>query len=71
VDAQRVLLVLTRSDAIVPFESQEELRETMGQPETLYLPTGHRPSVLYFPLLRNSAFEFFQRQFRGEFIAAG
>ena len=71
VDAQRVLLVLTRSDAIVPFESQEALRESMGAPETLYLPTGHRPSVVYFPLLRSSAFEFFERQFRAEFIATG
>jgi pimeloyl-ACP methyl ester carboxylesterase len=70
VDAQRVLLVMTRNDAIVPFESQEELRESMGEPETLYLPTGHRSSVMYFPLLRSSAFEFFERQFRGEFIAA-
>jgi pimeloyl-ACP methyl ester carboxylesterase len=70
VDALRVLLVLTRSDAIVPFESQEALRESMGDPETLYLPTGHRPSVVYFPLLRSSAFEFFERQFRGDFIAA-
>lgn len=70
VDAQRVLLVLTRSDAIVPIESQEALRETMGDPETLYLPTGHRSSVVYFPLLRSSAFEFFERQFRGEVIAA-
>ncbi|HEX5048939.1 MAG TPA: alpha/beta fold hydrolase [Gammaproteobacteria bacterium] len=70
VDAQRVLLVMTRTDAIVPFELQDELRESMGEPETLYLPTGHRSSVVYFPLLRNSAFEFFERQFRGEFIAA-
>ena len=70
VDAERVLLVLTRSDAIVPFESQEALRESMGEPEALYLPTGHRPSVVYFPLLRSSAFAFFERQFRGEFTAA-
>jgi pimeloyl-ACP methyl ester carboxylesterase len=69
VDAGRVLLVLTRSDAIVPFESQQALRKSMGAPETLYLPTGHRPSVVYFPMLRSSAFEFFERQFRGEFIA--
>lgn len=70
VDAERVLLVMTRTDAIVPFELQDELRERMGEPETLYLPTGHRSSVVYFPLLRSSAFEFFERQFRGEFIAA-
>jgi hypothetical protein len=63
VDAERVLLVLTRSDAIVPFEAQQELRIGMGSPEALYLPTGHRMSVVYFPLLRNSAYEFFARKF--------
>ncbi len=69
VDAQRVLMILTRSDAIVPFEAQQALRASMGTPETLYLPTGHRPSVVYFPKLRSAALEFFERQFRREFIA--
>jgi hypothetical protein len=35
----------------------------MGSPEALYLPTGHRTSVVYFPKLRSSAHEFFARQF--------
>jgi hypothetical protein len=35
----------------------------MGSPEALYLVTGHRPSVVFFPKLRNAAFEFFARQF--------
>jgi pimeloyl-ACP methyl ester carboxylesterase len=63
VDAERVLMIMTRTDAIVPFEAQEALRARMGAPETLYLPTGHRPSVLYFPKVRSSAYEFFLRQF--------
>jgi dienelactone hydrolase len=63
IDAQRVLMVLARTDEIVPFEAQEALRESMGEPETLYLPTGHRPSVVYFPALRARAYEFFERQF--------
>jgi dienelactone hydrolase len=70
VDAERVLMIMTRTDAIVPFETQEALRESLGGPETLYLPTGHRSSVVFFPKLRNAAFEFFERQFRPELIAA-
>jgi len=63
VDAEDILLVMTRTDMIVPFETQEKLRRELGEPETLYLPTGHRTSVFYFPLLRNSAWAFFERQF--------
>src|SRR5690606_21253189 len=63
VDAERVLLVLTRTDAIVPFEAQQELRLSLGNPEAYYLPTGHRTSVFYFPKLRSTAYEFFARQF--------
>jgi dienelactone hydrolase len=63
IDAERVLMVLTRTDAIIPFEAQEELRVTMGSPEALYLVTGHRPSIVFFPKVRNAAFEFFTRQF--------
>lgn len=70
VDAERVLMIITRSDAIVPFATQEALRESLGAPETLYLPTGHRPSVLYFPKVRATAFEFYERQFAREEIAA-
>jgi hypothetical protein len=63
VDAQRVLMILTRTDALVPFEAQQALRTSMGTPETLYLPTGHRTSLVYFPKVRSSAYEFFVRQF--------
>lgn len=63
VDPRDVLLVLARSDVIVPFEAQEALREALGAPEALYLPTGHRTSVFYFPLLRSRAYEFFERTF--------
>jgi hypothetical protein len=63
VDAERVLLIMTRGDDIVPFEAQEKLRESLGAPETLYLPTGHRSSIVFFPKLRSSAYEFFSRRF--------
>jgi dienelactone hydrolase len=69
VDAQRVLMILTRTDAIVPFEAQQALRESLGAPEAVYLPTGHRPSVLYFPKVRNTAYKFFARQFEAMPVA--
>jgi hypothetical protein len=63
VDAHRVLMIVTRTDAIVPFEAQQRLRASLGSPETIYLRAGHRSSVLLFPKLRSSAFGFFTRQF--------
>ncbi len=69
VDAERVFMIMTRTDAIIPFESQERLRMTMGSPEALYLATGHRTSVLFFPKVRNAAFEFFARRFGEERVA--
>jgi len=69
VDAEKVLMIMTRTDVIVPFAAQEALRISMGSPETLYLPTGHRSSVLFFPRLRSSAYEFFARQFAAEQLA--
>lgn len=69
VDAERVFMILTRTDAIIPFEAQEQLRESMGSPESLYLVTGHRPSVVFFPKVRNAAFEFFERRFERDAIA--
>jgi len=69
IDAERVFMVLTRTDAIIPFEAQQQLRATMGSPEAMYLVTGHRPSVVFFPKVRNAAFEFFARRFAEDQIA--
>ena len=69
VDAERVLMVITRTDAIIPFEAQQQLRTGLGSPETMYLVTGHRTSVVFFPKVRNAAFEFFARHFAEQQIA--
>jgi dienelactone hydrolase len=70
VDAGRVLMILARTDVIVPFSSQEALRESMGAPESLYLPTGHRTSIVFFPKVRAAAYEFFARRFAIDAVAA-
>jgi dienelactone hydrolase len=69
VDAERVLMILTRTDAIVPFEAQQELRASMGSPESLYLATGHRLSFVFFPKVRSEAFAFFARMFEEQPVA--
>lgn len=69
IDAERVLMILTRTDAIIPFESQQRLWTSMGSPEALYLATGHRTSIVFFPKLRNAAFEFFARRFGEQHLA--
>jgi hypothetical protein len=69
IDAERVLMIITRTDAIIPFEAQQQLRAGMGSPDTLYLVTGHRTSVLLFPKMRNAAYEFFARQFERNHVA--
>ncbi len=66
VDTERVLMVITRADTIIPFEAQQQLRSGLGSPETLYLATGHRTSVLFFPKVRSAAFEFFARHFAAQ-----
>jgi dienelactone hydrolase len=69
VDAERVLMIITRTDAIIPFEAQQQLRTGLGSPETLYLATGHRTSVVFFPKVRNAAYEFFARHFAKQQVA--
>ncbi len=64
IDAEKILMVLTRNDTIVPFEKQQELRTMMGDPEAVYLPTGHWMSAVYLPVMRRTSYQFFARRFR-------
>jgi hypothetical protein len=64
VDAEDLLMIMTRTDRIIPFEAQQALRRRLGRPRALILPTGHRTSVVYFPLIRRTAYEFLANRFR-------
>lgn len=64
VDARRVLMVLARSDKVVPFSKQEELRKALGEPEAIYLPTGHVSSVIFMPYLKAEGYRFFKERFQ-------
>ena len=61
VDPQRVLMVLATRDDAVPYEKQQELREALGSPEAIVLPSGHVTAAAYLFYLRSRALAFFDR----------
>ena len=60
-DSKRILMVQAKRDKAVPFAKQEELRQLLGDPETLVLPTGHATSAVYIFYLRKRVLRFFDR----------
>jgi hypothetical protein len=60
VDPKRVLLVLGMWDTVVPFGKGWELREKLGRPETVLLPTGHYTALLSIPYLKYRCLRFFR-----------
>jgi len=62
INADRVLMVLAKYDKAVPYDSQLNLREAMGQPEAITLPTGHKTAAAYLFYLRSRVLKFFDRK---------
>ena len=62
INADRILMVLARYDKAVPYGKQLEIREAMGFPEAITLPTGHYTAAAYLFYLRKRAREFFDRK---------
>jgi pimeloyl-ACP methyl ester carboxylesterase len=65
VDPERVLLVLAKFDDAVHYEKQLELRDAMGNPEAITLPTGHVSTAAYLFYLRSRVLDFFNRRMNG------
>ncbi len=65
-NADRVLMVMTRYDKTVPYDSQLRLRETMGGPEAITLPTSHNMAAAYLFYLRSRVLKFFDRKLSEE-----
>ncbi len=63
VDPKRVLLVLARYDTVVPIAKGFELKERMGNPETIVIPAGHYSAVLSIPYIKSESFEFMAKRF--------
>jgi len=62
INADRVLMVLARFDNAVPYDSQLQLREEIGNPEAITLPTGHITAAAYLFYLRSRVLKFFDRK---------
>ncbi|HZI30921.1 MAG TPA: alpha/beta hydrolase, partial [Candidatus Binatia bacterium] len=60
IDPHCVLLVLGVFDHMVPFKQGWELREHLGKPETILLPTGHLTAVLAIPMIQMQSVRFFE-----------
>ena len=65
-NADRVLMVLTKYDKTVPYDSQLKLRDAMGNPEAITLPTGHNTAAAYLFYLRSRILKFFDRKLSEE-----
>lgn len=63
VDPAKVLLILAARDTVVPIECGRQLREKMGEPETIMIQAGHYSAILYLPYIQRQAFDFFEKRF--------
>ena len=66
INARDVLMVISRFDAIVPTKRQEEIRNLMGGPRTIYIPTGHTTGAITIYYLRKKMVEFYKQEFSQE-----
>ncbi len=69
-DARKVLMVLAKFDDAVPYEKQLELRDVIGRPQAISLPTGHIQTAVYLFYVRSQVRKFFDRVLDAEATAA-
>ncbi|MCP4116356.1 MAG: alpha/beta hydrolase [Desulfobacteraceae bacterium] len=62
INAARSMMILALFDRAVPFEKGRELKERIGDPETIYLVSGHYSAILYLYYVRRAALDFFRRK---------
>ncbi len=62
VEQEKVLLILGEFDTVVPTKKGLELRQKMGGPETILVPTGHYSAILFLPYIQHECYKFFQRK---------
>jgi len=60
-DPKKVLIVLGMCDTVVPFAKGWELRQKLGRPETVLVPTGHYTALLCVPYIKSCCLGFFRR----------
>ena len=59
----RVLLILGSLDDKVPYATGLELRDRLGEPETIVIPLGHYTGIIAAPFAAGDMFEYFRRRF--------
>ncbi len=70
IDARKTLLILGRYDTIVPYVTGENLRRSIGKPETIYLTAGHYTAALYTPFVKYQATRFFNSHIGNHQVSA-
>jgi hypothetical protein len=63
IDARNILMYIASFDQVIPRQSCEKLRQTIGVPETVYFFTGHYGSFLYLPYAEGKSLSFFKQKF--------
>ncbi|MGI6457243.1 MAG: hypothetical protein ACOX5R_16720 [bacterium] len=66
INPETTFLILARMDTTVPRKNGELLRQALGYPRTLYLPTGHYSGVfftgmLFYPYIESKTLAFFNK----------
>ena len=64
VDPRSVLLFLARFDRTVPYENGLLLRERLGRPETVVIPSGHYSAAAFLPYAATRAVRFLDEKLR-------
>ena len=63
IDARNTLLILGMFDAVVPYKNGQRLRDAIGGPSTILLPTGHYGALAFLPYIQHAALSFFRDRF--------
>ena len=62
INAAQSMMILALFDRAVPFKKGQELKEKIGNPETIYLVSGHYSAILYLYYVRWAALNFFREK---------
>lgn len=62
INANNTLMILASFDQVVPFEQGQRLKEKIGDPETIYLFSGHYSAILYLPYVQYQSRHFFDEK---------
>lgn len=61
IDANKTLMILALFDTVIPFRKGLELKEKIGNPETIYLFSGHYSALLYLPYVQYQSRKFLEK----------